>query len=244
MGDEGDFARRFVLDAPMLERVAGVPTLRQAQGHKSEATADVTPSLAKREGATALDIGCGEGRFCRLLQSHGLSTVGIDPTEALIARARERDPAGDYRIGKAETMEVAPGEFDLVVSYLSLIDIPDLARAAAAMSRALRPGGIPRGCPTAGVTNAMACSASASMVTSKSARSGPVGAAFAFATGIGRSAPTCRHFWPTDSSYDILPSPFPAAATRRRSSATAAFPGVTSWSGKSPPPCHPEAVEG
>jgi len=123
LGDEGDFARRFVLDAPMLERVAGTLILRQG------------------ESATALDVGCGEGRFCRLMQAHGLRTVGIDPTEALIARARELDPAGDYRIGQAETMEFAPGEFDLVVCYLSLIDIPDLDRAAVAIARALRPGG-------------------------------------------------------------------------------------------------------
>lgn len=126
MGDEGDFARRFVLDAPMLERVA---------------TALSTSKDEFGEAATALDVGCGEGRFCRLMQAQGLRTVGIDPTQALVARARERDPAGDYRIGQAETMEVQPGAFDIVVSYLSLIDIPDLARAALAMSRALRPGG-------------------------------------------------------------------------------------------------------
>ncbi len=117
IGDEGDFSRRFVLDAPMLERVAG------------------------RGFETALDVGCGEGRFCRLMQAHGLRTVGIDPTRALIERARERDPAGDYRVDIAETMEVGTGEFDVAVCYLSLIDIPDLACAAVSIARALRPGG-------------------------------------------------------------------------------------------------------
>jgi SAM-dependent methyltransferase len=133
MGDEGDFARRFVLDAPMLERVAGALSLSKG--------ADVTLSPSNGAAAIALDVGCGEGRFCRLMQAHGLRTVGIDPTQALIERARERDPAGDYRIGHAETLDVTPGGFDLVVCYLSLIDIPDLARAAVAITRALRPGG-------------------------------------------------------------------------------------------------------
>ncbi len=119
MGDEGDFARRFVLDAPMLERVA----------------------LSASKGATALDVGCGEGRFCRLLQTQGLRTVGIDPTAALIERARECDPAGDYRVSRAETMDVAAGAFDLAVSYLSLIDIPDFTSAVVNVARALRPGG-------------------------------------------------------------------------------------------------------
>ena len=54
-----DYGRRFVLDAPMLEAV--------------------------RSGRfeTALDVGCGEGRFCRMMQACGVPTAGIDPTEAL-----------------------------------------------------------------------------------------------------------------------------------------------------------------
>ena len=71
VGDEGDFVRRFVLDAPMLER-------------------------ARLSGAkTVLDVGCGEGRFCRLLARQGLDTVGIDPARSLIAQARTLHPEGD-----------------------------------------------------------------------------------------------------------------------------------------------------
>jgi len=117
MGDDGDYGRKYVLDAPMLARVRG------------------------RGFTSALDVGCGEGRFCRLLQRDGVQTVGIDPTIALIERARALDPAGDYRIARAETLDVPAGSFDLVVSYLSLIDIPDVARAIARMVDALRPGG-------------------------------------------------------------------------------------------------------
>jgi SAM-dependent methyltransferase len=117
MGDDGDYGRKFVLDAPMLARVEG------------------------RGFTTALDVGCGEGRFCRKLRALGVHTVGIDPARALIARAKELDPGGDYRVASAESVNVTPGSFDLVVSYLSLIDIPDLSRAATQMVAALRPGG-------------------------------------------------------------------------------------------------------
>ena len=116
-GEEGDFGRRFVLDQPMLERV-------RARPH-----------------ASALDVGCGEGRFCRLLQPVGIRTVGIDPTEALLAHARVLDPAGDYRVGVAERLDFADRSFDLVVSYLSLIDIAELGTALTEMARVLRPGG-------------------------------------------------------------------------------------------------------
>ncbi len=56
-GEYGDFSRAFALDAPMLARVrAG-------------------------EFRHALDVGCGEGRFCRIMQLFGIATIGIDPTE-------------------------------------------------------------------------------------------------------------------------------------------------------------------
>jgi SAM-dependent methyltransferase len=117
MGETGDFGRAHVLDAPMLARV-------RARGFKR-----------------ALDVGCGEGRFCRLLQKEGIAAIGIDPTEALLDAARRRDPAGDYRLGRAESLDFPAGSFDLVVSYLTLIDIADLPTALAEMTRVLRPGG-------------------------------------------------------------------------------------------------------
>lgn len=121
MGDQGDFGRHNVLDKPMLARVA---RLAQAQ-----------PVLQ------VLDVGCGEGRFCRALAAQGHVTVGIDPAPSLIAQAQARHPEGDYRLAGAEALPVGDGAFDLVVSYLSLIDIDDIETAIAEMVRVLRPGG-------------------------------------------------------------------------------------------------------
>jgi SAM-dependent methyltransferase len=117
IGERGDYGREYVLDAPMMARVRG------------------------RGFGTALDVGCGEGRFCRMLQGCGLQTVGIDPTEELIRHARKRDSQADYRIGRAEALDFADRSFDLVVSYLTLVDIPDIALAIPEMARVLRPGG-------------------------------------------------------------------------------------------------------
>lgn len=117
VGQGGDFGRRYVLDAPMLARVAARPFTE------------------------ALDVGCGEGRFCRMLGERGIRTVGIDPTSELIDQARVRDPQGDYQLGRAEALAFEDGRFDLVVSYLTLIDIPDVSTAIAEMARVLRPGG-------------------------------------------------------------------------------------------------------
>jgi SAM-dependent methyltransferase len=117
IGEQGDWGRRHVLDPVLLGRLEG------------------------RRFERALDVGCGEGRFCRLLRERGIAPVGIDPTPELLEEARRRDPAGDYRLGRAETLEFPPKSFDLVVSYLTLIDIPDYRAGIAEMARVLKPGG-------------------------------------------------------------------------------------------------------
>jgi SAM-dependent methyltransferase len=76
-----------------------------------------------------------------MLGSHGLDAIGIDPTSRLIATARRRHWRGHYVRARAEQVPFASAAFDLVVSYLSLIDIPDLPSAIGEMARVLRPGG-------------------------------------------------------------------------------------------------------
>ena len=116
-GESGDYGRAFILDPAMLARVRSRPHRR------------------------ALDVGCGEGRFCRMLAAEGIETIGLEPTAALLAAARERDPRGRYVDGRAEQLPFDDGEFDLVVSYLTLLDIADHVQAIGEMARVLAPGG-------------------------------------------------------------------------------------------------------
>ena len=97
--------------------------------------------VANGRFGNALDVGCGEGRFCRMLKAAGVNATGIDPTPAILEVARKRDPSGDYRLGRAEQLEFADASFDLVVSYITLVDIPDFRAAIREMARVLRPGG-------------------------------------------------------------------------------------------------------
>jgi len=117
MGEHGDFGRRYVLDPVML------------------------PLALARGPRKALDVGCGEGRFCRMLAARGVSVTGLDPTPSLIAAARARDPNGAYVEARGERLPCPNDSFDLVVSYLSLIDIDDFEAAIAEMARVLKPGG-------------------------------------------------------------------------------------------------------
>lgn len=116
-GATGDWSRRSVLDPVMLERIQSL------------------------ELGRVLDVGCGEGRFCRLLSGLGWEVVGIDPTKRLIEQASKLDSQSSYMEAAAEELPFEDGSFELVVSYVSLIDIPDYQRAISEMSRVLKPGG-------------------------------------------------------------------------------------------------------
>lgn len=115
--EHGDFGRRYVLDPIMLPRAL-----------------DAKPR-------TMLDVGCGEGRFCRMLSAHGVACTGADPTAPLIARARALDASGLYVEASGDLLPFEDSSFDLVVAYLSLIDMPEIAKPIAEMARVLRPGG-------------------------------------------------------------------------------------------------------
>ncbi len=59
----------------------------------------------------------------------------------MISEAERRDGEGRYVVGFGEDLPFPDTTFDLVVSYLSLIDIDDAGRAISEMARVAKPGG-------------------------------------------------------------------------------------------------------
>ena len=94
-----------------------------------------------------LDLGCGQGYFCRQLAGRGAHVVGIDIAEQQIAYAQQheaRHPLGiEYHVVSATAVDRCwqPGSFDLVTACMSLHDMADPGAALRGAFQVLRPGG-------------------------------------------------------------------------------------------------------
>jgi SAM-dependent methyltransferase len=96
-------------------------------------------------GARVLDVACGEGYVSRSLVTLGArEVVGIDISEALIAVAQERvdSSALAFHVDDAhELSTLGDASFDVAVSQMALMDIPDVLAMFRAVHRVLKPDG-------------------------------------------------------------------------------------------------------
>lgn len=76
---------------------------------------------AAATGRNVLELGAGTGETALrvLARNPGARWTGVDASEAMLARARERLPGADLRLGRLED-PLPPGRFDLVVSCLAV----------------------------------------------------------------------------------------------------------------------------
>ena len=100
-------------------------------------------ALGDVRGKRVLDIGCGEGRFSRLLTRLEADVTGVDLTEPLLERARKLAAGSErYVVGDAESLPLFPDDrFDMAVSYIVLVDLMDYRASIEAAYRVLKPGG-------------------------------------------------------------------------------------------------------
>ena len=88
-------------------------------------------------GRATLELGCGEGRFGRELVARGHSVTGVELSPTLAALARE---SFDVVEADAAALPFPDASFDLVVAFMSLMDIDDMAGAVREAARVLEPG--------------------------------------------------------------------------------------------------------
>jgi SAM-dependent methyltransferase len=89
-------------------------------------------------GRTTLDLGCGEGRVGAELTRLGHRVVGVDSSPRMVELARQRHEAV---VGDASALPFDDGAFDLVVAYMSLMNLDDLDGGVNDAARVLASGG-------------------------------------------------------------------------------------------------------
>lgn len=102
-----------------------------------------------KKGDTVVDLGSGAGNDCfvaRALVGENGKVIGVDMTEAMIAKARENaDKLGfnnvEFRQGEIEALPIAANRADVVISNCVLNLVPDKRQAFAETFRVLKPGG-------------------------------------------------------------------------------------------------------
>jgi SAM-dependent methyltransferase len=108
---------------------------------------DVPPDswIAERSGRVrVLDVGCGTGNWLAgQAAAFGgrVELFGVDPSEAMLARARTKLPGVELGVASAESLPFADGAFDYVVSRFAFHHFTDKPRALDELNRVLAPEG-------------------------------------------------------------------------------------------------------
>ncbi|MEV1020960.1 class I SAM-dependent methyltransferase [Streptomyces sp. NPDC050264] len=90
-------------------------------------------------GRSALDVGCGTGRFARRLVARGYRVDALDPDPATLAAAEASGGGPRYRLADASTEGLPEAHYDVITCLASLHHMPfgTLTR----FREALAPGG-------------------------------------------------------------------------------------------------------
>jgi len=96
--------------------------------------------LAPRSGERILDLGCGTGQLTSEIAATGAHVVGVDRSEEMIERARNKFSALRFEVCDARSLPFHE-EFDAVFSNAALHWIPEAEPVVEGVVNALRPGG-------------------------------------------------------------------------------------------------------
>ncbi len=120
--DDGDFSRLHLLNPALFSLMDDV------------------------KGKKILDAGCGQGYLCRILAKQGAIVTGIEPAEKLthyaIEREKEEQLGVDYIVQDLSLELPFDSKFDIVVSNMVFMDIPNYEIAVRNCIKTLKKDGM------------------------------------------------------------------------------------------------------
>ena len=93
-----------------------------------------------KHGRTALDVGCGTGRFARRLAARGYEVDAVDPSAEVIAAARRIGGGPRFRRTDVTSAGLPKGHYDVITCLASLHHMP--FGTVTRFREALAPGGV------------------------------------------------------------------------------------------------------
>ena len=100
------------------------------------------PSLGS---VIVLDLGCGTGNytdlFQRVTQERGYRFCGVDPSEGMLSKARQKNAFVTYQVGTAEQIPFQDNFFDFVYMTDVIHHVLDIHKMFAEIYRVLKAGG-------------------------------------------------------------------------------------------------------
>ncbi|MGE5518160.1 MAG: tetratricopeptide repeat protein [Bacteroidota bacterium] len=99
-------------------------------------------TIDRRGGLAIMDAGCGTGLAAAMLKPYASRLDGVDLSQAMVARAAERQVYDELVVGElVGTLLARPARYDLVVAADVLVYLGNLAPVMQAARAALKPGG-------------------------------------------------------------------------------------------------------
>jgi ubiquinone/menaquinone biosynthesis C-methylase UbiE len=94
-------------------------------------------------GSTALDVGCGTGRWSRLLSARGADVVAVDRSGPMLEVAARRTPGVRFARMEATSLALPTAAIDLAIEVTVIQHVPpeDQLTAMREIVRVVRPGG-------------------------------------------------------------------------------------------------------
>jgi demethylmenaquinone methyltransferase / 2-methoxy-6-polyprenyl-1,4-benzoquinol methylase len=101
----------------------------------------LTAQAAVRPGDKVLDACCGTGDLALAGRAAGGEVVGVDFSEAMLARARRKAPEIEWVRGDAAALPFPDETFDAVTVGFGIRNLADLEGGLRELARVLKPGG-------------------------------------------------------------------------------------------------------
>ena len=128
--------------SPEIERWSGFKVwLFSLRNRTPKSNLAAVDRVVPRPGDRFLDLGCGLGAAVERAASRGAEVSGVDPSPAMVEKARARVPTATFAVASAEAIPFPDGAFTVVISVATYHHWADPGAGLAEVHRVLAPGG-------------------------------------------------------------------------------------------------------